>query len=343
MKAVVKDRPEPGVWLREMPKPSPSSNEVLIRVKRASICGSDIGIYDYTPAYSEFTKLPLILGHEFAGEVAEIGSDAVGFKIGDHVVAESVLSCGTCSYCRSGQTNLCLSFKVLGIQTNGGFSEYAKIPSRNIHHLRNELSFQEGSLIEPAAVACHAVLDGKLVEPMDFVTVIGPGPIGLIAAQIARAAGCSRVFVVGIDVDEKRLAIAQDLGFETINSSHEDPVRRIRELTDGIGADVAIVAVGAPPALSQACELVRKGGKIHCVGIFSKPVELAVTSLVRKEVSLLGTFVSTWKNYEQAMTLAVNKKLSLKSLVTHEFQIDQAVSAFEKAKSREGCKVQFLI
>ena len=343
MKAVVKDRPEPGVWVKEMPKPSASSNEVLIKVKRASICGSDIGIYDYSAAYSEFAKLPLILGHEFVGEVAEIGSDALGFKIGDRVVAESVLSCGTCSYCRSGQTNLCLSFKVLGIHTNGGFSEYANVPWRHVHHLRNELSFREGSLIEPAAVACHAVLDGRLVEPMDFVTVIGPGPIGLIAGQIARAAGCSRVFVVGIDVDEKRLAIAQDLGFGTINSSQEDPVRRIRELTDGIGADVAIVAVGAAQALSQACELVRKGGKIHCVGIFSKPVELAVTSLVRKEVSLLGTFVSTWKNYEQAMTLAVSEKVNLKPLVTHEFQIDQAVSAFEKAKSREGCKVQFLI
>lgn len=343
MKAIVKDRPEPGVWVKEMRKPSPSPNEVLIKVKRASICGSDIGIYDYTAAYSEFAKLPLILGHEFVGEVAEIGSDAPGFKIGDRVVAESVMYCGTCSYCRSGQTNLCLSFKVLGIHTDGGFAEYANVPWGQVHHLRNEISYREGAVIEPAAVACHAVLDGRLVEPMDFVTVIGPGPIGLIAGQVARAAGCRRVFVVGIEVDQKRLAIARDLGLETINSSQEDPVRRIRELTDGIGADVAIVSVGAPEALLQACELVRKGGKVHCVGIFSKPVELTVTSLVRKEVSLLGTFVSTWKNYEQVMALVVSEKVNLKPLVTHEFQIDQAVSAFEKAKSREGCKVQFLI
>lgn len=343
MKAVVKDRPEPGVWVKEMPKPSISSNEILIRVKRGSICGSDIGIYDYSAAYSEFAKLPLILGHEFVGEVADIGSNVFDFKIGDRVVAESVLSCGTCSYCRSGRTNLCLSFKVFGIQTNGGFAEYVNVPARHVHHLRDELSFREGTLIEPAAVSCHAVLDGRLVEPMDFVTVIGPGPIGLLAAQVARAAGCSHVLVVGIDVDEKRLAIARDLGFEIINSSQENPVQRTLALTDGIGADVAIVAAGAPQALTQACELVRKGGKIHCVGIFSKPVELAVTSLVRREVSLFGTFVSTWKNYEQAMNLAVSKKVDLKPLVTHEFQIDQAVSAFETAKARDGCKVQFLI
>jgi L-iditol 2-dehydrogenase len=178
---------------------------------------------------------------------------------------------------------------------------------------------------------------------MDFVTVIGPGPIGLLAAQVARAAGCRRVLVVGINVDEKRLAIARGLGFTTINSSEENPVKRTLGETDGIGADVAIVTVGAPQALSQACELVRKGGRILNVGIFSKPVELAVTSMVRREISLFGTFVSTWRNYEQVMALAISKKINLDPLVTHEFQIDQAVSAFEAAKTRDGCKVEFMI
>jgi len=294
-------------------------------------------------AYSEFAKLPLILGHEFVGNVEQIGSNVIGFKIGDRVVAESVISCGNCGYCRSGRTNLCLNFKVLGIQTNGGFAEYVSVPEKHVHHLRDELSFSEGSLIEPATVACHAVLDSGLIEPMDFVTLLGPGPIGLIAAQIARASGCGHVLVVGIDVDAKRLSIAENLGFETINSMQHDPVQRARDLTDGIGANVAIVAAGAPQALTQACELVRKGGRIHSVGIFSKPVELAVTSLVRKEVTLSGSFVSTWKNYEQVMDLAVSKKIQLQPLVTHEFQLEEADLAFKTAKSREGCKVQLKV
>ena len=343
MKAVVKDRPEPGVWVKDTPVPTISPNEILIRVKRGSICGSDIGIYDYSAAYSEFAKLPLILGHEFVGTVDRIGSDVIDFKTGDRVVAESVISCGHCGFCRSGRTNLCLNFKVLGIQTNGGFAEYVNVPARHVHHLRDELSFREGSLIEPATVACHAVLDGRLVEPMDFVTLIGPGPIGLLAAQIARASGCAHVLVVGIDVDAKRLAIAKDLGFETINSMEQDPVQRTFDLTDGIGANAVIVAAGAPQALTQACELVRKGGRIHTVGILSKPVELAVTNLIRKEVTLSGSFVSIWKNYEQVMALAVSKRIQLEPLVTHEFELEKADLAFKTAKGREGCKVELLL
>jgi len=343
LRAVVKDRPEPGIWVKDTSVPAISPNEILIRVKRGSICGSDIGIYDYSAAYSEFAKLPLILGHEFVGNVDRIGSDVIDFKAGDRVVAESVISCGHCGFCRSGRTNLCVSFKVLGIQTNGGFAEYVNVPARHVHHLRDELSFREGSLIEPATVACHAVLDGRLVEPMDFVTLIGPGPIGLLAAQVARASGSAHILVVGIDVDAKRLAIARELGFETINSMEQDPVQRTFELTGGIGANAVIVAAGAPQALTQACELVRKGGRIHTVGILSKPVELAVTGLIRKEVTLSGSFVSTWKNYEQVMALAVSKKIQLEPLVTHEFELEKADLAFKTAKDREGCKVELLL
>ncbi len=343
MKAVVKDKPEPGISVRQMPKPQPAVDEVLLKVYRASICGSDIGLYNYTAAYAGFAKLPIIPGHEYAGEVTEVGSEVANFKTGDRAVGESILSCGSCKFCREGQTNLCLSFKIFGMHTNGGFSEYLNVPEGHLHRLREKLTFQEAALIEPLAVACHALFDVVTVEPTDFVTVLGPGPIGLLAAQVARASGAQDVLVTGIDIDTTRLEIARAMGFTTLNSKEHNAAERTKELTGGIGADVGVVAAGSSEALNQACQLVRKGGKIVNIGIFAKPVELTVTDLVRRQVSLYGTFASNWKNYEEAMNLVTNQKVLLKPLVTHEFPIDEAASAFKVASAREGCKVQLLM
>ncbi len=293
------------------------------------------------PRTAGFARLPVIPGHEYAGEISEVGSGVEDFRSGDRVMGESILSCGSCKFCREGQTNLCLNFKIFGIHTNGGFSEYLNVPERHLHKLRGELTFLEAALIEPLAVTVHGLLDVARVEPTDFVTVLGPGPIGLMAAQVARSSGAQDVLVTGIDIDLARLEIARTMGFTTLNSTEQNPVERTKELTGGIGADVGVVAAGSGEALNQACQLVRKGGKIINIGIFAKPVELPVTDLVRRQVSLYGTFASTWKNYEEAMNLVVNQKVMLKPLVTHTFPIDEAASAFKIATAREGCKVQF--
>ena len=323
--------------------PHVAQDEVLMRVHRASICGSDIGLYDFSAAYAGFAKLPTIPGHEFAGEVAELGSGVTGFKIGEHVVAESILSCGNCKFCLSGQPNICLNFKIFGIHTNGGFAEYASVPQKHLHHMKEGLSFEQAAIIEPLSVCCHAVEDVAKAQAADSVVVLGPGPIGLLAAQVARANGCQHIVVSGIDVDEKRLSIASELGFETVDSTKEDLVRKVLTSTSGLGVDMAIVAAGSGAALNQACELVRKGGRILNIAIYPKPVELGVTNLVRREMTLLGTFASTWKNYERAMTLAAENKVKLKPLITHTFPIDDARLALDTAKAREGCKVQLMM
>jgi L-iditol 2-dehydrogenase len=343
LKAAVKDRPEPGIWVKEFPTPHPGKGEVLVRVRRASICGSDLGLYDFSPAYAGFAKLPTIPGHEFAGEVAELGDGVKLFNVGQRVVAESVLACGTCRHCLNGQANLCVSFRIFGIHTNGGFAEYAVVPEKHLHHMRDNLSFEQGAIIEPLSVGCHAIHDVAKVTSTDSLVVLGPGPIGLISAQVAKAAGCTDILVAGIDIDEKRLAIAASLGFKTINSSKESLDESVRKSSNGIGADVVAVAAGSGPALVQACSLVRKGGKILNIAIYPKPVELTVTNLVRGEIALLGTFGSTSRNYEEAMDLAANNMVSLQPLVTHSFPIDEARSAFEKAKAKEGCKVQLVM
>ena len=342
MKCVIKDRPEPGIWIKETSTPRPRPGELLVRVKRASLCGSDIGLYDFSPAYAGFANLPIIPGHEFAGEVAEAGEGTTKFKVGERVVAESILPCGNCKLCLNGQPNLCINFKIFGVHTNGGFSEYVSIPEKLLHPLKSNLSFEQAAVIEPLSVCCHAVHDVARIQSTEAVLVIGPGPIGLLAAQVARATGCEDVTVSGIDVDEVRLSIARGLGFKAINASKED-LKKIVLSTHEVGVDVVIVAAGSGAALTEACALVRKGGRILNIAIYPNPVELTVTKLVRGEVALLGTFASTWNNYENAMELAVTHKVSIEPLVTHRYPIGEALEAFEKAKAKEGCKVQLLI
>jgi len=336
----VKDKPMPGISVKEMPSPVFNDRDVLVKVSKASICGSDLGLYDYTPAYAGFAKLPLIPGHEFAGEIVDVGDDVTEFVKGEKVVAESVIGCGECRFCREGQTNLCVNFSIMGIHRNGGFSELVVVPGKHLHRLREKIDFVEAALVEPLSVVCHAIFDICRIEPGDFVSIIGPGPIGLLAAQVARASGSNRILISGIEVDKERLELARQLGFRAISSAQTDSVNETLNSTNGSGADIAIVAAGSSQALVNACDMVRKGGRVLSIGIFSKPVELNITNLVRRQISLFGTFASSWKNYEEAMDLVEYGKVNLKSLVTHHFPINDAASAFEVAKSKEGCKVQ---
>ena len=340
MLAVIKDLPQPGISFKEVPKPKLGRDQVLVKVSRASICGSDLGLYEYTPAYAGFAKLPIIPGHEFAGEVVEVSPDVSEFDVGERVVAESVVTCNRCKYCRSGQANLCSEFKIFGLHTNGGFAEYAVVPVRHIHRLSEKITFQEAALIEPLSVTCHALFDIAKIEVADYVEVIGPGPIGLLAAEVARTAGCANLLITGIAADRRRLDLAGRMGFVTLNSDEIDPVHETLDRTEGLGADIVVVAAGAGKALNQACQVVRKGGKIINIAIYPNPVELTVTSLVRRQVSLLGVYASVWEDYERAITLVSERRVDLNPLVTHTFTVTQAGAAFEAAKSREGCKVQ---
>lgn len=340
MKAAVKDRPERGIWVKDTPLPRVGDDEVLMRVRRASICGSDIGLFDYSGAYAGFAKLPMIPGHEFSGEVAELGAKVAEFKVGERVFAESILSCGSCRFCLNGQTNICAEFKIFGIHRNGGFAEYASVPQKHLHHMKEDLSFEQGAIIEPLSVCCHGLEDVAKIKATESVVVLGPGPIGLLAGQVARANGCDNVVISGIDADKKRLSIAAELGFEAVNSSNDDLVRRTLESTSGMGVDLAVVAAGAGVALNQASELVRKGGRILNIAIYPKPVEVGMTPMVRREIALLGTFASTWRNYERAVSLVVENRVRLQPLITHSFPIDEAPLALETAEARDGCKVQ---
>ena len=337
MKAVVKVRPEPGVEVLDVPVPEAGLGEALIRVRAAAICGSDLGIYDYTPAYSKM-RLPVVLGHEFAGEVVDVGPGVGGFVVGDRVLSESVKACGSCRYCREGLPNLCEASTLFGIHVDGGFAEYVTVPESLLHGVPDEMSYEEAAVVEPLSNAHHFVSDITPVRRGDFAVVHGVGPIGLFSAQLLRLAG-AEMLVTGIGVDSERFRIARGLSLEAVNVEEEDLEETVNERTGGRGADVAIVAVGVASALIQATRVVRKGGHVTLVGIFPRAVELPLTEVVRREVVIAGAYDARPENFERAIELITSGSIAAAALITHRFPLERAKEAFEVAKSKRGCKV----
>jgi L-iditol 2-dehydrogenase len=340
LKAVVKARPEPGVEVWEVNVPVAGQGEVLVRVRVASICGSDLGIYDFTPAYSGMA-LPVVMGHEFSGVVEAVGEGVEGYAVGDRVLSRSVVSCGECRFCIAGMDNLCASSSLFGIHQDGGFAEYISVPRGLLYPIPGGMSFEEAALVEPLSNAVHFVNDLTPVEPGDLAVVLGIGPIGLFSAQLLRLAG-AEVLVTGISVDYERFKIAEKLGLETINVDEEDPVELVMKRTSGSGADVAFVAVGAPSAVHQAVRLVRKRGHVTVVGIFPQEVPVPMTTVVRREITLAGAYDARAENFEESIDLIESGRIKAAELVTHRFSLEDAEQAFEVAKSKAGCKVLFM-
>jgi L-iditol 2-dehydrogenase len=340
LKAVVKAKPEPGVEVREVDDPVAGLGEVMVRVRAAAICGSDLGIYDFTPAYSGMA-LPVVMGHEFSGVVEAVGEGVEGYAAGDRVLSRSVVSCGECRFCIAGMDNLCESSSLFGIHQDGGFAEYISVPQGLLYPIPEGMSFEEAALVEPLSNAVHFVNDITPVEPGDLAVVLGIGPIGLFSAQLLRIAG-AEVIVTGISVDTERFEIAGRLGLEAVNVDEVNPVGLVMERTSGRGADVALVAVGASSAVHQAVRLVRKRGHVTVVGIFPGDVAVPMTTVVRREITLAGAYDARAENFEEAVELIESGRITAAELVTHRFPLEEAERAFEVAKSKVGCKVLFL-
>jgi len=340
LRAVVKTKPEPGVEVLDVDTPEVGMGDVLIRIKASAICGSDLGIYDFTPAYAGM-GLPVIPGHEFSGVVEEVGPGVEEYSVGDRVLSRSVVSCGSCRFCTIGMDNLCVSSRVLGIHRDGGFAEYVSVPQGLLHRVPDSMSYDEAALVEPLSNALHFVNDITPVEPGDLAVVLGIGPIGLFSAQLFRLAG-AEVLVTGISVDTERFRIAEALGLEAVNVDVVDPVEMVMERTSGRGADVALVAVGAPSAMVQAVEMVGKRGRVTVVGIFPGGVALDWTSVVRREVALSGAYDARAANFPKSIELIGSGKIKATELVTHRLPLEKADEAFGAAKSKAGCKVLFV-
>jgi alcohol dehydrogenase/L-iditol 2-dehydrogenase len=305
-----------AVELREMPVPELGEDDVLLRVGAVSVCGSDV--HQYHNQQSWPVKVPVVLGHEFGGRVARVGARVRGFAEGDRVVSETAASiCGECLYCRTGEYNLCPKRAGFGYGTHGGMAQYVRVPARCLHHIPDELPFERAALTEPCCVGYNAVVVKSRVKPGDVVVVLGPGPIGLIAAEMARLSGAGTLIVAGVARDAPRLAAARALGVtHAVDIEQTDLAALVREVGDGLGADLVVDASGTSVALKQALEIVRPAGQVTKVGWGPQPLGFSLDPLVQKAVTLQGSFSHTFKNWEQVVRLLASGQVNLEPIVS---------------------------
>jgi len=337
MKAVVKERPGKGWELRQLPAPRPAADEVLLRVRRIGICGSDLAIYD---GREKDLRLPVIPGHEFAGEVVERGAGVRGLPVGARVAVNLVRNCGSCFQCRKGQGNLCLNPNLIGFHSNGGFAELACVPERNCHPLPDGMSWEAAASIDPVTSALAAVQKAG-VGPADRVLILGPGPIGLYACQLARLQGAREVYVVGTreHLLEKARELGADRTFLVRRTDLAGCVPGILEATGGGGAEVVVEATGNPAALDLALSAAAKGGRIALVSIYHERTDIEPNTIVFKELKVLGSFDYRWVDFENALQLIAAGRVATAPLITHRLPLERIMEGIELMQSRQAIKV----
>lgn len=341
MKAIMKVAPGVGnVEVREIPEPQPGPGQVKIRIGAAGLCGTDLHIFK-----DEFRSWPpVVLGHEVAGEIVELGEGVQGLAPGMRVTSETYFSyCGKCRSCRAGHTNLCLERRSIGSAVNGGFTSYLVVPARNIHELPATVGFRAGALTEPLACVVHATLTTPTIAPGDVAVIAGPGAIGLLTLQVVKAAGATAI-VLGTDADEHRIGLATHLGADAVvNVQRADAAAAVRDLTiEGLGADVVYECSGAGPAAQQLLTLVRRHGRYVQVGLFGKPVAWDLDQLVYKELTATGTNASTPPSWQRALELMRTGKVKTEPLITHSFPVTEWEKGFATFEDRSGVKTIFV-
>jgi len=330
MTGVVQYALEPGaVELREMPVPEIGEDDVLLQVGAVSVCGSDV--HQYHNSQSWPVRVPVVLGHEFGGRVARLGKRVTEFKESDRVVSETAASiCGQCMYCRTGDYNLCPQRSGFGYGTHGAMANFVRVPARCLHHIPDSLPFDRAALTEPCCVGYNAVLEKSHIQPGDTVVVIGPGPIGLLCAEMARLAGASTLIVVGTAQDESRLAAALSIGAtHAVNVQETDMPALLRGIGDGLGADLVVDAAGASAALKLALDIVRPGGQITKVGWGPQPLNFSLDPLVQKAVRLQGSFSHTFKNWEKVVGMLASGQINLDPIISQVASLESWQDCFD--------------
>jgi threonine 3-dehydrogenase len=285
VKALVKETAGPGFALREVPEPRIREDEVLIRVRRAGVCGTDVHIHEWDDWAKGRCRPPFVVGHEFAGDVVEVGALVENVRAGQRVTAEGHIVDGMCLLCRTGNAHVCPHTKIIGVDRDGCFAEYIAMPATNVWHLDDGISFDVGGIHDPMGNAFHTALTAEI--PGATVLITGCGPIGLFAVGICKAAGASRI--IAVDVNERRLELARQMGAHA-TVRPEEAAEAVQQATEGYGVDVVLEMSGVPSAIRQAFALVRVGGRVQMLGIPAKPMEVNFAS----EVIFKGITTTAW-------------------------------------------------
>jgi threonine 3-dehydrogenase len=338
MKAIVKRNLGPGLEVVEVDMPAVGPGDVLVKVRIAGICGTDLHIYSWDEWSAHRIKPPLILGHEFCGDVVEVGREVRGVKVGDFVTAECHLTCGQCYQCKTGQAHVCSNVRVCGIDRDGSFGEYIVMPEQYVWELASDIPEEIGAIFDPIGNAVHTVLAGEIAGTT--VAVVGCGPIGLAAIPIARAAGATQI--VGFDISDYRLGIALKVGADSVvDSSKENDLEAAMEMTGGVGFDVVLEMSGYAPAIRDAFKIARAGGRVSLLGLPKSTVELDLgNDLVMKGLFVQGIHGRRmFKTWYQATRLIQSHRVDLSPIITHRMRFEEIDRAMEVMASGKCGKV----
>lgn len=317
MKALVYEGPK-VMNMRNLQVPSPSEDEVLIKVKQVGICGSELGGY---LGHNSLRKPPLVMGHEFSGTIEELGSKVSSFQITDHVTVNPLISCMKCNNCVTGKVHLCPSRQLLGAHIPGAFAEYVCVPERNVYKIPCDVSLDSGTLAEPLAFAVHVCRLANLTG-LDTVLIIGAGPIGLFLLQSAKILGVSNIIMM--DINKNRLHIAEQLGAHIVSSAEE-----LRGHIPEKGVDIAIDAVGYEITRNQCIEFVKTSGKVIFTGLHESHASLPINDIIRNEINIKGAFAYTPEDFEIALQWLMERKVVLLP-GTIFLPIEEGQSAFDR-------------
>jgi len=326
--------------LEDVDVPTLDEPGAILKVRATSICATDFKAY----TTGARTKIPIILGHEFSGEIVEASGEYRDY-LGKRVVVNPNIFCGRCEYCLRGEHVLCPNRYAIGIDVDGSFAEYVKIPAKafevgGVLEIPEDMSFEEASLIEPLS-ACFRGQRRLDIKPGELVAIIGAGPIGIMHLKLAKAAGASKVIIS--EIDERRCEVAERMGADyVINPAREDIEKRVMEITGGRGADVVIVAVGVAQAQRDALRIVAKGGRVNFfAGLPAGKEEIPInTNLIHyKQIVVLGTSMQTPYEFRKTLDLVASGVVDVKPIITHVFSLRDGLKAFETAMKAEGLKV----
>ncbi len=336
MKALVKSKAERGIWMEDIPAPTVGHNDVLIKVSRTAICGTDIHIYKWDDWARSTIPVPLAIGHEFVGEIVEIGSEVMGFVPGDRVSAEGHITCGVCRNCRAGRRHLCINTVGVGVNRPGAFAEFISVPAFNVFKLPDVISDDMAAILDPLGNATHTALSFDLVG--EDVLITGAGPIGIMAVAIARYAGARHVVIT--DINDYRLELARKMGASAaLNVTVDSLDDTMKELGMTEGFDVGMEMSGNPQAFRDMLRTMHHGGRVAILGI--PPEETAVdwNQIIFKGLILKGIYGREMFETWYKMSSMLQSGLNIEPIITHHFDVDDFQPAFDLMESGQSGKV----